>query len=142
MLNKVILQGRLVANPELRTIPSGVSVANLRIAVDRNYKSKENNTQNTDFITLVAWRATADFVGRYFKKGDSILIDGSLQVREFTDSDGKRRYATEVVIDNAHFPGGKKSNNDNAIENKANEATPPMAALMPEDEEEPQELPF
>lgn len=109
MLNKVILQGRLVADPELRRTQSGTAVVSFRIAVDRNYKSKDANAQTADFINIVAWRQTAEFISRYFTKGSMILIEGSIQTREYTDNDNKRRYVTEVNAENVNFCGPKNS---------------------------------
>ncbi|MCD8190700.1 MAG: single-stranded DNA-binding protein [Clostridiales bacterium] len=108
MLNKAILQGRLVADPELNHTQSGTAVISFRIACDRDYKSKDPNAQNADFITIVAWRKTAEFVNRYFTKGDIILLEGAIQVRNYTDKDGNKRYVTEVVADHINFCGSKK----------------------------------
>lgn len=113
MLNKVILQGRLVADPELRRTQSGVAVVSFRIACDRNYKSKDQNAQTADFISIVAWRQTAEFISRYFTKGSMILIDGTLQVREYTDRDNNRRFVTEVVAENVNFCGSKRESGGN-----------------------------
>ena len=95
--NKVILIGNMTADPELRQTPSGVSTCSFNIAVNRRF-SKEGE-QACDFITIVTWRQQAEFVTRYFKKGKPILVCGSLQTRTWTDKDGNKRYATEVVAD-------------------------------------------
>lgn len=108
MLNKVILQGRLTAVPELKTTGSGTSVLSFRVACDRSHKG-QNGEREADFINCVAWRQTAEFISRYFGKGDMILLDGRLQTRDYTDRDGNRRYVTEVVIENVNFCGGKTS---------------------------------
>ncbi len=108
MLNRAILQGRLVADPELRHTQSGVAVATFRIACDRDYRSKDPNAQNADFITIVAWRQTAEFISRYFTKGSMILVDGRIQTRDFTDNNGQRRYFTEVVAENVNFASSKR----------------------------------
>ena len=110
MLNRVILQGRLVADPELRHTQSGVPVASFRIACDRDfrYRSKDPNAQNADFINIVAWRQSGEFISRFFKKGSMILIEGRIQSRDYTDSNGQRRYSTEVVADSINFPGSKQ----------------------------------
>ena len=108
MLNRAILQGRLVADPELRHTQSGVAVASFRIACDRDYRSKDPNAQNADFINIVAWRQTAEFISRYFNKGSMILVDGRIQVREYTDNNGQRRYVTEIVADSVNFAGSKR----------------------------------
>lgn len=105
-MNKVILMGRLTRDPELRQTPNGVSVASFTIAVNRRYASKDSQ-QSADFINCVAWRQTAEFISRYFQKGSMIAIDGSIQTRTWDDKDGKRQYATEVVIENAYFTGSR-----------------------------------
>ena len=97
MLNKVFLQGRLVADPELRHTQQGTPVASYRLAVDRGYKSKDPNAQNADFVNIVSWRNTAEFVCKYFTKGRMMLVEGRLQMRDYTDKDGNRRVAAEVV---------------------------------------------
>lgn len=108
MLNKAILQGRLVADPELRHTQQGTAVATFRIACDRDYKSKDPNAVNADFISIVAWRQTAEFICRFFTKGSMILVDGRIQVRDYTDNNGQRRYVTEIVADNAYFCSSKR----------------------------------
>lgn len=113
MLNKVFLQGRLVADPELRHTQQGTPVASYRLAVDRDYKSKDSNAQNTDFVNIVSWRNTAEFVSRYFTKGRMMLVEGRLQMRSYTDKDGNRRVAAEVVTDNVHFADSRKDGNNN-----------------------------
>ena len=107
MLNKIFLQGRLVADPELRHTQSGIAVASFRIAVDRDFKDRDGNRQ-ADFINVVAWRQTGEFVSRYFTKGRMAIVEGKLQVREYNDRDGNRRYATEVVADNVYFGDSKR----------------------------------
>ena len=105
-LNKVILAGRLTNDPELKQTATGVSVLSFTLAVNRRYASKneqgESQTQ-ADFISVVAWRNTAEFIARYFKKGSAICITGSIQTRSWQDQQGQRRYATEVVADEANF---------------------------------------
>lgn len=108
MLNRAILQGRLVADPELRRTQSGVAVVSFRIACDRDYKSKDPNAQNADFINIVAWRQTAEFISRYFTKGSMILVDGRIQARDYTDNNGNRRYITEVVAENVNFAASRR----------------------------------
>ena len=104
-MNKVILIGRLVADPEVINTQTGTAVARYKLAVDR-HRNKEGQ-QEADFITCQAWRQTAEFICRYFKKGSSICIAGSIQTRSWTDSNGQKRYATEVVADEAYFVDGK-----------------------------------
>ena len=104
-MNRVILMGRLTADPELRQTPQGTSVTSFTIAVDRRIKTE--NGQQADFITCVAWRKTAEFICRYFQKGRMIAIEGQLQSRSWDTQDGKRQYATEVIVDNVSFTGEK-----------------------------------
>lgn len=106
MLNRSILMGRLTADPELRQTPNGISVLSFTIAVDRAYSGKSGERQ-TDFINLVAWRNTAEFISRYFKKGQMIAVDGSIQTRSYTDKQGNRRTAFEVLVDTVSFCGSK-----------------------------------
>ena len=108
MLNKVFLQGRLVADPELRQTPTGVPVATFRIAVDRDFKNKETGEKGTDFVTIVAWRNTAEFVSRYFQKGRMAIVEGRLQMRNYTDRDNNKRTAAEVVADNIYFGDSRR----------------------------------
>lgn len=107
--NKVILGGRLTSDPELRQTPSGVAATSFSIAVNRPY-SKNQEQQQADFITCVAWRSTAEFIAKYFKKGSSICVTGSIQTRSWTDQQGQKRYATDVVISEATFVDGKSDN--------------------------------
>lgn len=108
-LNKVILGGRLTADPELKTTPQGVSVTSFSVAVNRSYRKAGEEAQ-ADFINVVAWRQTAEFISRYFRKGSSICIMGSIQTRSWTDNQGAKRYATEVVADEATFVDSKSEN--------------------------------
>lgn len=108
MLNKIFLQGRLVNDPEVRQTPAGVSVTTFRIAVDRDRKNKDTGEKETDFVTVVAWRSTAEFIYKYFSKGRMAIIDGRLQMRNYTDKDGIKRTAAEVVADNIYFGDSKK----------------------------------
>lgn len=102
--NKVILIGNLTADPELKQTQNGISVTSFSIAVSRRFSSKNaENAQQADFINIVAWRNTAEFITKYFQKGKSILIVGSLQTRNWTDQNGQKRYITEVVAEEAQF---------------------------------------
>ncbi|MGX8701757.1 single-stranded DNA-binding protein [Caproiciproducens sp.] len=107
MLNVAVLMGRLVADPELRHTPNDVSVTSFTIAVDRSYV-KAGADRQADFIDIVAWRSTADFVCRYFHKGQLVAVQGSIQTRTYTDKDGNKRKAFEVVADNVHFAESKR----------------------------------
>ena len=108
MLNRAILMGRLVADPELRQTPNGVSVCSFRIAVDRNYSSRGGERQ-ADFIDIVAWRQSAEFVSKYFNKGKMIIVEGSIQTRSYEDKNGNKRTAVEVVADNVQFGESKSA---------------------------------
>ena len=108
MLNKIFLQGRLVADPELRHTQNGIAVASFRLAVDRDFKDRETGERKADFINIVAWRQTAEFVSRFLTKGRLAIVEGKLQTRDYTDRDGNRRYATEVVADNVYFGDSKR----------------------------------
>lgn len=103
MLNKIFLMGRLVANPESRQTHSGVAVTTFRIAVDRDFKNRDTGEREADFVTIVAWRSTAEFVSQHFTKGRMAVVEGRLQIRPYTDRDGNKRNATEVVADNIYF---------------------------------------
>ena len=105
--NKVILGGRLTADPELKQTPNGVPVVSFSIAVNRRYQSKDSGQQLTDFFNVTAWRGTAELVSRYFHKGSSICVVGSIQNRSWTDNQGQKRYATEVVADEVGFVENK-----------------------------------
>lgn len=106
MLNRVILMGRLVADPELKTTQSGISVTSFRIAVERSY-TKAGEERQTDFINIVCWRNTAEFVCKYFPKGSLIALEGQLQTRTYQDKDGTTRYMVEVLADKVSFTGEK-----------------------------------
>ena len=107
MLNVVVLTGRLTADPELKTTSSGISVCSFSVAVERRYRSGEE--RQTDFINVVAWRASAEFVSKYFKKGQMIAVEGSLQTRRYQDKEGKNRTAHEVVASNVQFADFKSN---------------------------------
>lgn len=102
MLNKVILMGRLTRDPELKYTPSNVAVVSFSIAVDRNF-ARQGEQRATDFINCVAWRNQAEFLSKYFVKGQLLALSGSIQTRQYDDKDGKRVYVTEVVADEIHF---------------------------------------
>lgn len=112
MINNVTLMGRLTARPELKTTQSGTPVTSVCIAVDRRFQPKEG-AKLTDFINCVAWRNTAEFITRFFDKGDMIAVTGEIQTRAYKDKNGNNRIAFEIVIDHASFCGGKKDNSTN-----------------------------
>lgn len=107
MLNKIILMGRLTRDPELRRTQSGAAVTSFSLAVDRDFKS-QNGEKETDFIDIVAWRNTAEFVSKYFSKGRMAVVEGRLQIRDWTDKDGGKRRSAEVVADNVYFGDSKR----------------------------------
>ena len=113
MLNHITLMGRLVRDPELRRTGSGIAVASFRIAVDRDYASKDGGERKADFIDCVAWRQTGEFISKYFAKGRMIIVDGRLEMRDWTDKEGNKRTSAEVIVDNAYF-GDSKRDGDNA----------------------------
>ncbi len=126
MLNNVTLMGRLVADPEIRTTTTGKSVASFRIAVDRVYS--KNGNRETDFITIVAWEKTAEFIGKHFSKGSMIALQGKIQTRNYEDSNGNKRTATEVIAREVSFCGSK---NESA---SAPTASAPDFEEIPDDE--------
>lgn len=107
MLNHITLMGRLTRDPELRRTGSGIAVASFTLAVDRDYKS-QNGEKECDFIDIVAWRNTAEFVSKYFDKGSMAVVSGRLQIRAWTDKDGNKRRSAEVVADNVYFGSPKR----------------------------------
>ena len=112
MLNRIVLMGRLTRDPELRKTQSDTQVCSFSLAVDRNF-TKAGEEKQTDFINIVAWRSTADFIGKYFKKGQLVAVEGSIRTRNYTDNSGNKRYVTEVVVDQAYFAESKR-NSDSA----------------------------
>ena len=108
MLNRISIMGRLARDPELRRTQTGTPVASFRLAVDRDFKDKSTGERSTDWIDVVAWRATAEFVSRYFTKGRMAVVEGRLQMRDWTDKDGNKRTSAEVVADNVYFGDSKR----------------------------------
>ena len=107
MLNKIILMGRLTRDPELRRTQSGTAVTSFSIACDRDFKS-QSGEKETDFIDVVAWRSTAEFVSKYFTKGRMAIVEGRLQIRDWTDNNGSKRRSAEVIADNIYFGDSKR----------------------------------
>ena len=117
MLNKVVLMGRLTKDPELRRTGSGTAVTSFSLACDRDFKP-QSGEKGTDFIEVVAWKNTAEFVSKYFGKGRMAIVEGRLQIRDWTDKAGNKRTTAEVVADNVYFADSKRSeSNDNQKEN-------------------------
>ena len=135
MINLVALMGRLTYEPEIKVTPSGVSVIRFQMAVDRNYQSQSQEKQ-TDFIDVVAWRQTAEFVSRYFHKGSMIAIVGTIQTNNFTDRDGNKRKSVEVVANQVSFCGSKSESGNAAPAGGYNEPAPSYASADNSDFEE------
>ena len=108
MLNRIVLMGRLTKNPELRHTQSGTPVASFSLAVDRDFKDKQTGEKATDFIDIVAWRQTAEFVSRFFTKGRMAVVEGRLQLRDWTDRDGNKRRTAEVLAEHVYFGDSKR----------------------------------
>lgn len=117
MLNHIVLMGRLTRDPELRRTQSSIPVASFTIAVDRDFGSRDGGEKQTDFIDIVAWRSTAEFVSKYFTKGSMAVVSGRLQLRDWTDKDGNKRRSAEVVADNVYFGESKRGREGNASGN-------------------------
>ena len=125
MLNRIILMGRLTRDPELRQTQSGASVANFSLAVDRDFKDKQTGEKTTDFIDIVAWRSSAEFVSRCFAKGRMAVVEGRLQLRDWTDRDGNKRRTAEVLAEHVYFGDSKRDAEGGAESGGA--YTPPPA---------------
>lgn len=108
MLNHAVVMGRLVADPKLRITPSGVSVCNIRLACDRDYKDKATGERETDWLNVMTWGGTADYIYQYFTKGRMIVVSGRIQTRNYTDKGGNKRTATDIVAENAYFADSKR----------------------------------
>ena len=121
MLNTITIMGRMTRDPELKTTPSGAAVTSFTLAVERDFKDKETGEKAPDFIDCVAWRGTAEFVARYFSKGRMAVASGRLQLRDYTDKDGNKRRAAEVVAENVYF--GDSNNGNRGAENGDNYQT-------------------
>ena len=124
MLNKIFIMGRLTRDPELRRTQSGTAVTSFSLAVDRDYKS-QSGEKETDFIDVVAWRSTAEFVSKYFTKGSMAAVSGRLQIREWTDREGGKRTTAEVVADNVYFGESKRRDGGDAPRPAAPSASAP-----------------
>ena len=108
MLNHITIMGRLVRDPELRRTGSGIAVASFCVAVDRDFAPKDGGEKKADFINCVAWRQTGEFISKYFTKGRMIVVDGRLEMRDWTDKDGNKRTSAEIVVANAYFGDSKR----------------------------------
>ena len=126
MLNHITIMGRLVRDPELRRTGSGVAVASFCVAVDRDFAPKDGGERKADFINCVAWRQTGEFISKYFTKGRMIVVDGRLEMRDWTDRDGNKRTTAEVIVDNAYF-GDSKRDGDSGSSYSGNTYAAPAA---------------
>ena len=133
-LNHIDLMGRLVRDPELRRTASGIASCSFTLAVDRDFKD-QNGEREADFIDIVAWRGTADFVSKHFSKGRMAVVSGRLQVRKWKNKDGENRYSTEVVADNVYF--GDSKNSSAPAENSVDTPAADYALLNDDDEKLP-----
>lgn len=145
MLNRIILMGRLSRDPELRRTQSGTAVANFSLAVERDFKDQATGEKATDFIDIVAWRSTAELAEKYFYKGRMAVVEGRLQIRDWTDKDGNNRKAAEVVAEHMYFADSKpKDSGAAASGHGGGHTTPPVSGEfrdMPDDPDDG-ELPF
>ena len=130
MLNRIILMGRLTRDPELRRTGSGTAVTSFSLAVDRDFKS-QSGEKETDFIDIVAWRNTAEFVSKYFTKGRMAVVEGRLQIRDWTDKDGGKRRSAEVVADNVYFGDSKRDGGDTSGYNPGYAPAPASRSAAP-----------
>lgn len=141
MLNKIILMGRLPRDPELRHTQSGTAVASFTLAVDRDFKDKSTGEKATDWIDVVAWRNTAEFVSRHFTKGRMAVVEGRLQIRDWTDKDGNKRRSAEVIAESVYFGDSKKESDP--LDKLAYDAAPVTYPDFSEAEDDPNNpLPF
>lgn len=127
MLNKCFFQGRLTRDPELRHTQSGTAVASFSLAVERDFKDKTTGERTTDFIDVVAWRGTAEFVSRFFTKGRMAVVVGSLQIRDWTDKEGNKRRTAEVIAESVYFGDSKRDSDP--LDKLADDAAPVSPAI-------------
>lgn len=136
MLNSCNFQGRLAADPELRTTQSGISVTSFRMAVDRS-KADESGNRQVDWLNFTAWRNTAEFICKYFSKGSQMVVESHCQTRKYQDKNGEDRIATEFIVDKAHFCGPKQSNRQEPVDDGG--TNPPPATYR---NQQPQQMGF
>lgn len=141
MLNVAIIMGRLTADPELRTTPSGVTVVRFRVAVDRRFQ-KQGAEKQTDFINVVAWRQNAEFVSRYFQRGSMIAVRGSIRMDNYEDKDGNKRTSFEVVADEVSFCGSKAETGTGARQNEQPARVQPAASFATGGADDFEEIPI
>ena len=131
MLNRVVLMGRLTRDPEIRRTGSGTPVTSFTLAVDRDFKS--NGEKEADFIDVVAWRNTAEFVSKYFSKGRMAVVEGRLQIRDWTDKDGNKRRNAEIIVSNVYFGDRRETTKQEQNLNQLAEAAAGFAEIVPAD---------
>ena len=147
-MNQIIIMGRMTRDPELRHTPSGVSVASFTLAVDRGFTPKDGTERQTDFIDVVAWRNSAEFVSRYFTKGQMAAVVGRLQIRDWTDKEGNKRRSAEVIAESIHFTESKKNRDATYSQGNLKDdystdyASPVASSDFAELEMDDEELPF
>ena len=130
MLNHITIMGRLVRDPELRRTGTGIAVASFCVAVDRDFAPKDGGERKADFINCVAWRQTGEFISKYFTKGRMIVVDGRLEMRDWTDKEGNKRTSAEVIVDNAYF-GDSKRDSDSGYSAPASQSFGGYGATAP-----------
>ena len=134
-MNQIIIMGRMTRDPELRHTPNGVSVASFTLAVDRGFTPKDGGDRQTDFIDVVAWRNTAEFVSKYFVKGQMTAVVGRLQIRDWVDKEGNKRRSAEIIAESIHFTESRKNREavHGPIEPKEEPATGYVSPVPPSD---------
>ena len=153
MLNHIVLMGRLTRDPELRYTQSQIPVASFSLAVDRDFGGRDGGERQTDFIDIVAWRSTAEFVSKYFTKGSMAVVSGRLQIRDWTDREGGKRRSAEVVVDNMYFGESRRRDGDSGDSRSssyssygnsgsAGKSSAPAASAFAELDDGDGELPF
>ena len=142
-LNRIVLQGRLCADPDLRRTNGGTAVTNFNLAVDRDFKSEDGNRE-TDFISVICWKGLAEMSAKWFKKGQMAVVSGRLQIRQYTDKSGQKRSQAEVVADNVYFCESKKDRDEAsyAAAERDGKNYQPAAAPVAVEADEDGELPF
>lgn len=141
MLNKIIIMGRLTRDPELRRTGSGTAVTSFSLACDRDFKS-QSGEKETDFIEVVAWKNTAEFVSKYFSKGRMAVVEGRLQIRDWTDKAGNKRITAEIVADNVYFGDSKRDSDSDGTASSYSAPAPGGQTDFAEIGEDDGELPF
>ena len=137
MLNHIVIMGRLTREPELRYTQNGTAVASFSLAVDHDFANKDTGERGVDFIDCVAWRGTAEFLQKYFRKGSMAVVSGRLQIRNWTDTDGAKRRSAEVVAENIYFGEAKRRDADSGYD-----APPPIPDDYAPIDDEDEQLPF